>query len=171
MNKDAIIILRLNHVDQLIVPPRSLIWGRRFLMQEAEDYIIEEAETKPHHTSLVLKIYLPGDFPATKNEITEGIHEHFTYRRKKSQQKLKQALQLGWKFLLIAIIFLAILIVVVSLLPESILSLTVREVLIILGWVALWRPADLLLYEWRPYKREMNLFRRLEESTVEVRTE
>ena len=70
--------------------------------------------------------------------------------------------------------FLALLVfltlIVIKLLPESGLSLTFREMLIILGWVALWRPADLLFYEWRPFKREVNLFRKLEQCKVEIVT-
>jgi hypothetical protein len=36
-----------------------------------------------------------------------------------------------------------------------------QESLIILGWVANWRPLEIFLYEWWPLRRRRNLLRRL----------
>jgi hypothetical protein len=49
----------------------------------------------------------------------------------------------------------------VALLPQGGLMLTLREFFIIVAWVAMWRPAELLLYEWWPYKRKARLFDKL----------
>ena len=40
------------------------------------------------------------------------------------------------------------------------------EGLTVFAWVALWRPGELLLYEWYPFKRDARLFRKLEESEI-----
>jgi hypothetical protein len=53
-------------------------------------------------------------------------------------------------------------------LPEGGFARTIQETFIILGRVALWRPADLLLYEWHPHKRDISLFKRLEQSGIRV---
>ena len=88
---------------------------------------------------------------------------------------MRRTLQLGWRGLLIAIVILSILVsftlIIIKQMPEGGVSIIFRETLIILGWVALWRPADLLLYEWRPFKRDANLFESLEHCTIEVITE
>jgi hypothetical protein len=44
-----------------------------------------------------------------------------------------------------------------------------RESLIILGWVANWRPLEIFLYEWWPLARRRNLYRRLAKAAVELR--
>ena len=44
------------------------------------------------------------------------------------------------------------------------------EGLIILGWVALWRPMEIFLYEWWPILRERNLYRHLATAEVVVRS-
>ncbi len=44
-----------------------------------------------------------------------------------------------------------------------------REGLIILGWVANWRPLEIFLYEWLPLARQQRLYRRLSEARIEVR--
>ena len=168
------IILELTDVDHLLIAPGSLLYGKRMLSPNAEEFIIEEAKILSPKNPIDLKIHLAKDAISRKEVITTAIHQHFTYRREKSERQLKAALQLGWQSLLIAVVFLGLLIfltlVIIKLLPEGGLSITFREILIILGWVALWRPADLLLYEWRPFKREVNLFRKLEQCKVEIVT-
>ncbi len=170
----SVIILELNEVDQLLIKPNSLFYGKRMLSPDAEEVIIEEAAIASSNDHIHLKIHLHKDEINRKDEISTAIHQHFTYRRKKSERQLKKVLQLGWRSLLISIVFLSLIVsltlVIIKLLPEGGLSLTFREILIILGWVALWRPADLLLYEWRPFKREVNLFRKLEQCKVEIVT-
>ena len=48
---------------------------------------------------------------------------------------------------------------------------TVDEGLLILGWVALWRPAEALLYyDWWPLARRRALLRRLASIAIEVRS-
>ena len=168
------IILELHDVDQLLIAPDSLFYGKRMLNADAEEVIIEEVTKASSNDQIHLKIHLREDEISRKDEISTAIHQHFTYRRKKSERQLQKTLQLGWQSLLISIVFLGLLIsltlVIIKLLPEGGLSITFREILIILGWVSLWRPADLLLYEWRPFKREINLFRKLEQCKVEIVT-
>lgn len=167
------IILELNDANQLLIASHSLFHGKRMLNPDAEELIIEEATMASSNDHIHLKIHLLKDEMSRKDEISAAIHKHFTYRREKSEKQLKTILRLGWKSLLISIVLLALLVsltLVIKLLPEGGLSITVREILIILGWVALWRPADFLLYEWRPFKREVNLFRKLEQCRVEIIT-
>lgn len=167
------IILELHDVKQLLIAPDSRFYGKRMLSPDAEEVVIEEATTSSND-QIHLKIHLLNDEISSKDEISTAIHQHFTYRRKKSERQLQKVLQLGWRSLLISIVFLGLLVsltpVILKLLPEGGLSITFRELLIILGWVALWRPADLLLYEWRPFKREVILFRKLELCKVEIVT-
>lgn len=51
-------------------------------------------------------------------------------------------------------------------LPEGNLVSLLTTGLTVFAWVALWRPGELLLYEWYPFKRDARLFRKLEEFEV-----
>ena len=42
------------------------------------------------------------------------------------------------------------------------------EGLVIGGWVAMWRPIEILLYDWWPLRREIALRERLKDLTVEL---
>ena len=44
-----------------------------------------------------------------------------------------------------------------------------QESLIIIGWVVIWRPAEMFLYDWVPILRRRKLYRRLAEADVEIR--
>ena len=45
----------------------------------------------------------------------------------------------------------------------------VQESLIILGWVAIWRPMNIFLYDWWPIRAEARLLDRLARMDVQVR--
>jgi hypothetical protein len=45
----------------------------------------------------------------------------------------------------------------------------VEESLLILGWVANWRPIEIFFYDWWPVVRKRNLYRRLAVASVEVK--
>ncbi|MET3891383.1 hypothetical protein ABIE41_002459 [Bosea sp. OAE506] len=46
----------------------------------------------------------------------------------------------------------------------------VQESLVIIGWVVIWRPAEMFLYDWLPLLRRKRLYRRLAEARVSVKT-
>jgi hypothetical protein len=45
------------------------------------------------------------------------------------------------------------------------------EGLYIVGWVAMWRPLEIFLYDWRPIRHRMRLFAKLSQVPVIVRSE
>jgi hypothetical protein len=49
------------------------------------------------------------------------------------------------------------------------ISRFMEESLIILGWVANWKPIEIFLYDWWPLARRRDLYRRLGAANVEVR--
>ncbi|MGO4839202.1 hypothetical protein AB4144_43855, partial [Rhizobiaceae sp. 2RAB30] len=44
----------------------------------------------------------------------------------------------------------------------------IEEGLIIVGWVALWRPLEIFLYDWWPIAQKKKLYRRLAAARVSV---
>jgi hypothetical protein len=45
----------------------------------------------------------------------------------------------------------------------------VREGLLIGGWVAMWRPLEIFLYDWWPIRADIRLATRLSAMPVEIR--
>ena len=56
-----------------------------------------------------------------------------------------------------------------STLPEGALRQVLREGLVIMGWVAMWRPLELLLYDWWPLFERRRRLARIVAAPVEVR--
>jgi hypothetical protein len=172
MLQEATITVHINRISQLFLLPGTSFYSKRSLTPDAEEYIIEQAELLPGRVPICLLIEIPAGETDKADEITTAIRKHFSFLRERSKRKLRSTLQLGWRNLLTGIVFLGILVLLVEaggkIIPVGGLSITIRELLIILGWVAMWRPAELLLYDWLPHKRNVNLFRRLENSNVQI---
>lgn len=79
---------------------------------------------------------------------------------------IRAGLAIGLVFLVACIALRRALIANPLLVDQSILD----EGLLILGWVAMWRPIEVLLYDWWPLTRRRAVLRRLAVIPVEVRT-
>src|SRR6187397_2948142 len=53
--------------------------------------------------------------------------------------------------------------------PDSHVIAVLREGLLIVGWVAMWRPLEVFLYDWWPIRAEARLFDRLSAMTVRIK--
>jgi hypothetical protein len=51
---------------------------------------------------------------------------------------------------------------------ETVIGRVFSEGFIIAGWVGLWHPAELLLYEWRPYARDIRLYEQIRTMDVVI---
>lgn len=171
MNGTAEIKLQLLNINELLRSPISL-YRKRILKTDAEEFIVEEAEGLTRKASIIIKVHLPLSEVKHQNEIAPAIHRHFCYRREQAQKKYKRIFQYGWRILFIALGLLAVIFslteIALYFMPQNKLVMFIRESFIILGWVALWRPLELLLYDWYPVKTDINLFYRLEHSKVQI---
>jgi hypothetical protein len=49
------------------------------------------------------------------------------------------------------------------------ISALIRESIVIGGWVAMWRPLEIFLYDWWPILAERKLFDRLSAAPIQIR--
>jgi len=147
---------------------------QRDLDPSAAAYIVDWAEEAPAGQPLSMVLHL-GSGSTTEADVAivrESVHEYFQRRALATRRQLQQLFRVGRYSLLIALVFLALVIVV----GESIASLVSKEryasliedSLVIGSWVALWRPLEIFLYDWWPISAEAKLFDRL--SRMDVRT-
>jgi hypothetical protein len=171
MSSSNELIIHLHDGTELL-HASGILHRKQTLNKDAEDFIIEEAVALSRTGEIHIKVYLTSAGMVQQEKIASAIKRHFCYRKEQSQKKLKRAMQYGWRTLFIAVVLLIVLFAVteVALLffPDNRIADFIRESFIILGWVALWRPIDLLLYDRYPIKRDIRLFQRLEQSNVQV---
>jgi hypothetical protein len=115
---------------------------------------LPEAEAKQHGSTLPL-----------------AIRNYFTYRVKHTREQLRLILARGFISLAIGLVFLFACLSLRQLLAVAASSGagTLAEGLLILGWVAMWRPVEIFLYDWWPELGKRWLFARIAGMTVEIR--
>ena len=96
--------------------------------------------------------------------IARGGHEFFTHRAQAARRRLRHLLSIGRISVLVAMVFLAVAVglgdFVASAMKGQRLGQMLREDLMICGWVARWRPLEILLYGWWPIRTEARLYDR-----------
>ena len=167
--------LRLTDLRQLFNSMDPAPFRERDLDLEAEDYIVSWARELPAGSRLSLEVHLARE-PATADEaklINEAVHEHFSRSAQVSRRRLRQLFRTGRVSLVIGIAFLGAAIALAQSLGKAIdnegYAWMVKESLIIGGWVALWRPMEIFLYEWWPIRADIKLFDRLAAMPVSLR--
>ena len=101
----------------------------------------------------------------------DAIHEFFTQRALASRRELRELLRRGRISLVIAIAFLSAAMVASDLigsLTQRRFVQIFREGLLIGGWVAMWRPLEVFLYDWWPVRAEVRLSERLSVMPVSI---
>ena len=100
----------------------------------------------------------------------ESIHAFFLAEREMNRAKVRATVRRAQVWLVAGALFLTLCIVGSQLVGSAgLLQRSLKEGLIIIGWVAMWRPVDLLLYAWWPLLELDRLYRGLSTIPVEVR--
>lgn len=103
--------------------------------------------------------------------ISEAIRNHFSYKALLARRGIRVLLLEGRTSLLIGLGFLALCVIGADLLGEHASApflRALRESLIIGGWVAMWRPLQIFLYDWWPLARRMRIYRNLGAAAVQI---
>lgn len=121
----------------------------RALAPSAELYLISCAGARRANASLKLRIHCPASLEAHRAEISDGIHAHFRRAHALGQRKFKRRLRMGAGALAGGVAVLALSVRLRGVVGDASgrgLGAGLAEGLLILGWVAMWRPIEILLY-------------------------
>jgi hypothetical protein len=166
--------LNLRDVNQLFNTMDPSPFNERDLDHDAEEFIVSWARELPLAEPVVLVIHLaalPRE-PDAQKMIQESIHHYFNYRLELSRREFRHLMHEGRKALVIGLLFLASCLTASKLLfstDTSALSSVGRESLTIAGWVAMWRPMEIYLYDWWPLLRHRKILQKLSRIPVELR--
>jgi len=105
--------------------------------------------------------------------LRDAIHEFFRHRAEAYRQRLRELFRVGRTSLAIGLLALAGAIALgdflATLLKGSHIGEILRESLTIGGWVSMWRPLEVFLYDWWPIRNEAKLSDRLGAMPVRIR--
>jgi hypothetical protein len=170
----VLVEIRLKTISQLFNSLDPSPFLERDLDDEAVNYIETSVMEHSKNTDIKLVLMLPKEeIPnINKKEIIEAIHNHFDYAEDLQRKKIYQIFKQGRFALLVGLILMGFS-MSVSMYFEShantAISMALREGLIILGWVALWRPIDVFLYSWWPELEKKKYYQKLSRIGVEFK--
>jgi hypothetical protein len=146
-------------------------FGEKDLDDDVEAYIIDAVTEIGGPDRAKLVFHLAGD-ALDEPGLTNAVHNFFAYRSWVAGRSLERLLRTGYMSLAIGLAFLFLCLGVRRFLAEDAANATasiLSEGLLILGWVAMWRPVELFLYDWWPIWRRRRLYKRLRTIRVEWR--
>lgn len=170
----ATIDIPLQRLDQLFIPAATAPFHERALNRDAEAHIVEWAGELGSKEPLRLVIHAPGIAATQAAAVRDAIHAHFRLAHAQCRRRYRRRMRLGYHTLVAAFFVLAATLVLRALLGtigQGPGLLAVSEGLLIIGWVAMWRPIQVLLYERLEEHANMALFQRLARCSVSVESE
>ena len=144
------------------------------LDDDAKEFIVGWAQELPKDAPLALMVFLDKPFVTAKmaDDLREAVRRFFARQSELASQRLRQLFRVGRRSLLIGVVFLALCLLaghrVTKLWPGSGLAAIIRESLLIGGWVSMWRPLEIFLYEWWPILGDRRLYDRLGRMAVRI---
>ena len=140
-------------------------------------YIVSAVEEFSVRTKMKIRI-LTADVNDLKQEnsviICEAIQTYFQYESKLAQSKLQKRHRTARYFFAIGLLTLFGCLSVAQFMStvKSVPAVAkiVSEGFVIIGWVAMWRPLEDLLYSWWPIREQRLYFDKLATMEVEVQT-
>jgi hypothetical protein len=169
----GVILVRVQDYTQLFNSLDPSPFLERDLDDDLVDYIVSWAREIPADKPLRLEIQVRQ--PSQRSDAAEflrtAVQNHFSNASVLKRNEFRQLLRRGRLSLAIGLLVLATAMLASELVAragERPLLNYLREGLIIGGWVAMWRPLEILLYDWWPVRAERRVLERLRDATIHV---
>jgi len=179
MSEDATaqveIAVRVRTIAQLFNSFDPSPFRERDIDADVERFIYEWVRELPPATPLAIVVHLAPEEAAKPDAagIGEAFRNYFATRAQSVDLELRELFRVGRRALAIGIVVLAACLtasqLLAPLIPNATAARVVQESLIIVGWVANWRPIEIYLYDWLPLRRRRSLYGRISAAPVIVR--
>ena len=172
--------LRLARLEELLVAQAPDQLSGRFEDRSGVERILAALHARhPRRLGAIEAKVVVGEppTPETRRTVDDALKALCRYQDERLGEELLTIRRDGLRALSKACLFLLACMVVsaifreTKLLPDLLRSL-ISEGFVIAGWVSLWHPMELLMYEWWPVARDRKLYRLIAEMnyTVEAAT-
>ena len=166
--------VHIGELNQLFNAMDPAPFRERDLDPNAEEFIVGWARELHHDRPLALVVHLDRQ-PATPEAaavLKDAVTKFFQERARITRRRLRQLFKTGRLSIVIGLLFLAASVLggdlIANALGENRFAGVIRESLLIGGWVAMWRPLEIFLYDWWPIRREARLYDRLAVMPVRI---
>jgi hypothetical protein len=168
--------LKVRQSRQLFDTRDPAPFHERDLDADAVEYLLAATQEIPRQRPLAVVVMI-SDEPEprlTPDVIVEAVRGHFIYEGEQVERRLREHVRRGQMILGVGLTVLVVFLTLAELtlsLPTGHLREILRAGLVITGWVAMWRPLEVLLYDWWPLIDERRQVRRILAAPVLIRYE
>ncbi|QQR81282.1 MAG: hypothetical protein IPJ69_03870 [Deltaproteobacteria bacterium] len=173
-NGKTCIDIRLRSPLQLFDLRDPAPFHERDLDEDAVQYLTAAAEDIPFSQPLKIAFSFSESTekdPTQKEVIATAVQNHFDYEIDFLRLQMKRTRKKGMAFMVIGLTLLVICLTlsqIVNTFPDFLMKPVLYEGFLIGGWVAMWRPIDLLLFDWWPMMEKMKYLKKLASAEVLV---
>lgn len=166
--------VRVKTAQQLFDVRDPAPFRERDLDDDFATYIFSAAREFSVATPLKIVIHIEeSETPSlSKDSIREAIHSYLLYQMDLGRWDLKTFIKRAQLFLIIGIFILILCLSVAQSIriTENPGAIGVfREGLVIFGWVSIWKPIELILFDWYPLFEKLRFYRKLLTTEIEIR--
>jgi hypothetical protein len=146
----------------------------RDLDEEFVRYILNSVREFPLKAKMKIRVFINEETNQQVEQTTlqDAFHAYFNYESKLSRTKLRERLRVGRWFFLVGLgtLFtcLSISQFIESAQTSTRISTIAQEGFVIIGWVAMWRPIEMFLYDWWPHREQRLYLEKLTNIQVDV---
>jgi hypothetical protein len=162
----GVIELQLRDLSDLVEANASPLRSGA-LTSDAETYIVRKAKLVPTHQPIHLII---NSAKPLDRDVGPIITDHFRAAVRIQSEAMGELFRNGRKALLIGLLTLGLCLFLAWYftyhVPQRPITRLIQESFVILGWVSMWKPIEVFLYEWLPLARRRSLFQRLSSANV-----
>jgi hypothetical protein len=169
----SVVAVYVRELDQLFDTMDPSPFYDKGLHRDAEEYIVASIKELPNKPA-ALVIYLektPG-LPDEGRILGDAVRKHFVREAQLLRWELRRLIRQGLISLVIGLAVLAAALAAGEALTHALgggrAASMLGESLHIGGWVAMWRPIEIFLYEWWPIMSDRRLYEQLGRMPVKI---
>jgi hypothetical protein len=173
-NRVSRIEIRIRELAQLFNSFDPSPFHERDLDDDAEAYIVGWARELPPELPICIAIHLPEAEAqkAFERGLETALTNYFSERAAIVDRDLRELFRIGWRYLSIGVPLLIACLVASQLARAGMgtgpVARVIEESLIIVAWVANWKPIETFLYDRWPLQRRRDLYLRLAKARLEI---
>jgi hypothetical protein len=173
MATEGTIHVRIHELRQLFNSIDPSPFRERDLDPDCEEFIVSWAREMPPDRPLHVEIRVDREQPPPElaADVTSAVRSHFEREASLQDLRRRRIVREGRLSLAIGLVVLVLCVGAAALVPTAELGTAgeiFRESLIIAGWVVMWHPLEVLLYNVWPVVRERRLLERLAAADVRL---
>lgn len=175
IHDQPLIEVKVNSIAQLFDARDPAPFRTRDLDDDFVEYVIASADelSVSRNLEIIIHVDEPQQHALDAVMISDSIHSFFQYQIDLKRLQLAKLFKMSRLFLFLGSICLVACLFLARFLEANFDETSpyrtiLREGVIIFGWVSLWKPFELILFDWYPLYDRMRLLRQLARSEIRV---